>query len=210
MVEANDGPADPRAVVLLLRHGESTWNQAGRWQGQADPPLSPRGRRQAEAAAATVGRPAAIWSSDLRRARHTAELLAGPADRVQVETRFRERDVGPWAGLTRAEIDARYPGFLADGRRPARWEDDATVAARALAAARDVAAALPERGVAVVVTHGGLIRGVELHLGASARPVPNLVGRWLRRDGDRFTLGARVHLLGDHDGLAAGPVAAAD
>ena len=41
--------------ILLVRHGESTWNADGRWQGQADPPLSDLGRSQAAEAAAKVG-----------------------------------------------------------------------------------------------------------------------------------------------------------
>src|SRR5687768_13103713 len=92
--------------LLLVRHGESTWNAQSRWQGQADPPLSPLGERQAEEAAERLAQTASIteiWTSDLVRARRTAELIAtqlGVPD-VREEPRLRERDVGSWSGLTR-------------------------------------------------------------------------------------------------------------
>ena len=64
------------ARVLLIRHGQSTWNADGRWQGWADPSLSPEGRTQAEAAAVALGAAgeqfAGVVSSDLARARETA------------------------------------------------------------------------------------------------------------------------------------------
>src|SRR2546423_12200717 len=66
------------ARLLVVRHGESTWNAQSRWQGQADPPLSALGERQAEEAAERLGQIAsisAIWTSDLVRARRTAELI---------------------------------------------------------------------------------------------------------------------------------------
>src|SRR5215510_15555658 len=95
--------------LLLVRHGESTWNAQSRWQGQADPPLSPFGERQAEDATARLAEIATItsvWVSDLRRARRTGELIARhlDLDGVREEPRLRERDVGAWSGLTRDEI----------------------------------------------------------------------------------------------------------
>src|SRR5919107_550504 len=68
------------ARLLLVRHGESTWNATGRWQGWADPPLSDLGRAQAEAAAPAAAPVDAVVSSDLRRARETAELMAARVD----------------------------------------------------------------------------------------------------------------------------------
>src|SRR5262245_20577361 len=57
--------------ILLVRHGQSEWNAAGRWQGQQDPPLTELGRRQARAAAETIGAIEAVFASDLQRALET-------------------------------------------------------------------------------------------------------------------------------------------
>src|SRR5215831_2437799 len=85
--------------LLLVRHGESTWNAASRWQGQADPPLSSFGERQAEDATVRLSQIAtivAVWTSDLVRARRTGELIAERLGLggVRAESRLRERDVG--------------------------------------------------------------------------------------------------------------------
>src|ERR1700704_2099238 len=92
--------------VLLVRHGQSEWNALGKWQGQADPPLSDLGRAQARSAAHSLGSLDAIYASDLQRAMETAAIIAnalgiGP---VVVDPDLRERNAGEWSGLTRAEI----------------------------------------------------------------------------------------------------------
>lgn len=188
--------------LFLVRHGESTWNADGRWQGHADAPLSALGERQAEAAVAGfTERPDAVWTSDLTRAARTAEVLArgfGLAP-PQADARLRERDVGEWSGLTRAEIEERWPGALAERRSPSGWEDDDRLAHRALAALHDLA--FIARGTTiVVVTHGGVIRTIERHLGAEPEPVPNLSGRWMVADDDGgLTLGERQLLIDPDD-----------
>ena len=103
-----------------MRHGQSEWNAIGRWQGQADPPLSDLGRRQAREAARAIGAVDAVWASDLRRAAETAAIISadigvGP---VVLDPDLRERDAGEFSGLTRAEIEERFPGYLEDDRRP--------------------------------------------------------------------------------------------
>jgi broad specificity phosphatase PhoE len=107
--------------VWLLRHAESEWNAAGRWQGRADPPLSERGRAQAEEAAALVEaalaeRPIAeIYCSTLLRAIETARPVGARLglDPIPVPE-LQELDVGRWAGLSTAEIRAREPDLLRD------------------------------------------------------------------------------------------------
>jgi probable phosphoglycerate mutase len=195
--------------LLLVRHGQSTWNVIGRWQGRADPPLSATGEAQARAAAANLGPIEAVWSSDLARARSTAELLAAPGVPVRVDARLGERDVGAWTALTREAIEARYPGWIEDGRRPDGWEPDAALVARAGPALQDAAAALSPESTGMVVSHGGVIRAVAHHLGASAAPVPNLAGVWLDVDGAALVLGARLSLL-DGPAAPAPTVTAAD
>jgi broad specificity phosphatase PhoE len=193
---------------LLVRHGQSEWNAAGRWQGQADPPLTDLGRAQAQHAARSIGAVDAIVASDLQRAAETAaiisaELGVGP---VVVDADLRERDAGEWSGLTRAEIDQRFPGYLQphpdEGeptswapRRPPGWEPDDEVLRRAVRALERVHDLAPG-GEVLVVTHGGLIYTVEEHLGAGFARIANLEGRWVELDGGRpVRLGERVQLI---------------
>jgi probable phosphoglycerate mutase len=182
--------------VLLVRHGESTWNAAKIWQGQADPPLSALGEQQAADAAHHVDGVDAIWSSDLVRARRTAEIVADSRGlRVVLDGRFRERDAGAWQGLTRTEIEARFPGYLASGRRPPGYEGDAALTERSVAALDAIGADHPGQSV-LVVTHGGVVRTLERHLGAADEGLlPNLGGRFFVSSADGWSLGARVLLL---------------
>ncbi|HMG27785.1 MAG TPA: histidine phosphatase family protein [Acidimicrobiia bacterium] len=185
--------------LLLVRHGESTWNAQSRWQGHSDPPLSPFGERQAEDATARLAEIATVttvWVSDLSRARRTGELIAQRLglDGVREEPRLRERDVGAWSGLTRAEIEERWPGYLAARRSPPDFEGDDALLARTragLAAVVDGAS-----GDVLVVTHGGVIRTIERSLGATPESLPNLGGRWLLAGSPTdLRLGERVVLL---------------
>src|SRR5687768_15169755 len=106
--------------VLLLRHGQSTWNAERRWQGSADPPLSPHGEEQARAAATQLGGFAlsVVVASGLQRARRTAELIADELvlGEVRIVDDLRERDVGEWSGRTTDEIEEMWPGDLAAWR----------------------------------------------------------------------------------------------
>ena len=190
--------------LLLVRHGESTWNAQSRWQGQADPPLSPLGERQADEAAerlAEVASITAIWTSDLVRARRTAELIAAQLGiaAVREEPRLRERDVGSWSGLTREEIEDRWPGYLAARRSPADFEGDAPLLTRTMAGLL-AAADGSNAGDVLVVTHGGVVRTVERSLGATPGRLPNLAGRWIMAPAPgRLTLGERVVLVDPDD-----------
>jgi len=186
--------------LLLVRHGESTWNAVSRWQGQADPPLSPFGERQAEDAAARLAEITsitAVWASNLIRARRTGDLIAKHLGIAQVreEPLLRERDVGAWSGLTRDEIEERWPGYLAARRSPPDFEGDDELLARTRAG---LAAAVDGSGPGdvLVVTHGGVIRTIERSLGAIPERLPNLGGRWLLADTPTdLSLGERVVLV---------------
>lgn len=187
--------------ILLVRHGQSTWNEAGLWQGQANPPLTDLGRRQARVAAGAVGAVDLVCSSLLDRARETAQLLAdaiGVGPVLELEGMI-ERDAGEWSGLTRAEIDHRYPGYLAEGRRPDGWESDDALSARVMGTLD----ALVERfggSEILCVTHGGVIMCVEAQLGAGRHRIANLGGRWLLHDPTGgYHLGERLDLLDGHD-----------
>jgi probable phosphoglycerate mutase len=182
--------------MLLVRHGQSAWNAEGRWQGRADPPLSDLGRLQARHAAGRIGAVEVIVASPLQRALHTARIISesigvGP---VLVEPDLVERDAGEWSGLTRPEIDARYPGYLADHRRPPGYEADVSVLARVTAALDRIETA--HRGADVLVlTHGGVIYALEDAHDERPGRIPNLGGRPLVHLGDRLTLEPRVVLV---------------
>jgi glucosyl-3-phosphoglycerate phosphatase len=184
--------------LLIVRHGQSAWNAVGRWQGHADSPLSEVGERQAETAAKALGDVARVCSSDLRRARRTAEVIAGSLGLlpVEVHSALRERDVGAWSGLTNDEVDFEFPGYRAAGRTPPGWEDDAALLGRILPEIIAIGEVSPTNGV--VVTHGGVLRALEDHLGAPRRDsaVENLGGRWITVEAGMLSIGPVVHLLG--------------
>jgi len=161
-------------TLLVARHGETDWNLERRWQGHAESDLSAKGREQAK----TLGeqlRPrgiAAIYSSDLRRARDTAGIVGDELGLpVRVEQALREVDVGEWSGLTTDEIEARYPEGVARRRSGGTgWEQGESVdAMSARIAAALVELALAHEGQTVlVVTHGGPIREVRRAAGLTA------------------------------------------
>ncbi len=197
--------------VLLVRHGQSEWNALGRWQGQADPPLSDLGRAQARAAAHSLGALDAVFASDLQRAMETAAIIAGALGigPVIIDPDLRERDAGAWSGLTREEIHERYPGYLPDDRhsafapdgsgrprRPPGWEADAPFLERVLRALHRIHDAVPD-GDVLAVTHGGVMYVVENHLGEHFERAANGAGRWIEIEGDKIRLGDRVLLVND-------------
>jgi len=167
----NDGPRREAVYpvssirIVLLRHAESEWNALGRWQGQADPPLSSRGWARAHALAAELaGVPfAALYASDLSRARDTAAVLGRALGlEPRLEPRLRELHVGTWSGLSRAAIAARWPAEVArvlrmdPEVRPGGGETPGELAHRASAALEAMAARHPG-GRVLAVTHGGLV-----------------------------------------------------
>lgn len=102
--------------ICLIRHGETSWNAEHRLQGHQDIPLNATGEAQAKAAAFALHEQpfAAIYSSDLARARVTAETIAQASGQsVHIEPGLRERHFGTFQGLTRDEADRLYPGEYA-------------------------------------------------------------------------------------------------
>lgn len=157
-------------TLVLVRHGESEWNLAGRWQGHGGSGLTQLGHRQAAAAARAVAarHPDAmlVARSDLLRVAQTSEpleeLLGVP---VVVDRRLRELDVGSWSGLTHDEIR------VSDRERFDAWQrgDDVAMGGgerrgdlvrRVDEALRDLIVRVERGGggTAVVVAHGGTIR----------------------------------------------------
>jgi len=103
-----------RSRALLVRHGTTPWNERGRLQGWADPPLSPTGRREAAIAAGVVAATAELGhvvSSPLERAVESAAVVAGRLDSRPVATddRWRERSFGSLEGVLAADAFADHP-----------------------------------------------------------------------------------------------------
>jgi len=151
--------------LVVWRHGRTAWNATNRIQGQAEAELDELGHRQAAAAAAVLaaGRPAAIVSSDLGRARTTATYLAELTGLpVTLDPRLRERHFGQWQGLAVTEVAQRFPAEYARWRTGDQVagcgvEDVDDLAKRAAAGFVDAAALAPGATV-VAVSHGGTAR----------------------------------------------------
>lgn len=111
-------------TLYLVRHGETPWNVAGRYQGQLDPPLTEKGQQQAQATAASLARTGieAIYSSDLARARLTAQALAAKTGLpIRLEPRLREVHQGDWQGVVIDKIRSRWPEEI-HGWETAPWQ----------------------------------------------------------------------------------------
>jgi 2,3-bisphosphoglycerate-dependent phosphoglycerate mutase len=148
--------------VILVRHGETLWNQQGRMQGQQDSPLTELGVRQARQVARRLKDLAfaALYSSDLGRAYRTALTVAEETGReIIADTRLRERHFGVFEGLTHAEIRTRYPEHYERfaSRDPEfampGGESAAAFRERCLACMGEIASR-HEGATAVVVAHG--------------------------------------------------------
>jgi probable phosphoglycerate mutase len=217
-------PALPVGRVIVWRHGRTSWNVEGRFQGQQDPPLVETGRREAARAARRLvadglrSEDVVVVTSDLVRAIETATALTDLLGvRPHVDARLREHGLGSWEGLTRAEVAERYPDQFADWQagRPVRGrggEEPDAVAARAVAALAD----LPEAATAVVVTHaatsGRLIESL-LALGPEHRrlvgPLANCAWSVLARQGTRWRLLRHNVAAAEPAGVEEGPVVTA-
>lgn len=155
-------------IVILARHGETDWNRDGIWQGHGDPPLNALGRQQAAALADRFADDSidALYSSDLRRARETAEIVSRSIGLpITLDHDLREIDIGSWSGLTRAQIEERFPGM----ERP-DGETNEAFDARAVGAVRRIASAHAGQRV-LAITHGGVVRALDRHLHREPRAV---------------------------------------
>jgi probable phosphoglycerate mutase len=155
----------PRTVLILVRHGETSANIDQVWHGSIDTPLTPRGQRQAERVAerirTTFPGVSALYSSNLQRARHTADAIA---DALRLSRRsnddLREYGLGSWEGKSFAEL-YKDLGFFDEIRRdpdfaPHGGETPGGVASRLSGALAQIADDHPGETV-VVVTHGGAL-----------------------------------------------------
>jgi broad specificity phosphatase PhoE len=159
-------------TLLLVRHGETDWNADGRLQGQTDRPLSDFGRSQAQRLAGELESEEieGIYSSDLSRARETAEIVGQRLGLpVALDPELREKDWGTWEGLTAVERDrVEFVGESTEAHQE-----------RMLRALRWISDRHPGSGCVLVVTHGGSMRRVQTAALGLALPVVENCGRWL-------------------------------
>src|SRR6516165_1787157 len=158
-------------ILFLFRHGETDWNREGRLQGHIDTPLNATGLAQAHALGESLRRHRldAVLSSDLSRARITAQIVAMAIGApLFIETGLRETNVGAAEGLLWAEAKTRFGEGLTE-----RWYSDGDVAfpggetgiatrTRGLAALRRFTAVHPHRRIGVS-THGAMVRQLMKH-----------------------------------------------
>jgi probable phosphoglycerate mutase len=198
------------ALLLVARHGETTWNRDRRYQGQTDIPLNDVGRAQAHDLATDVERAwharlseptrLLVVSSDLVRARDTAKAVASRFGAVvRVRRDLRERGMGvaegrTWDELSRTEHAAAATAYKSHRDRDALPGSEPILAfrARVLSAARAIAAeadARAEHGLAIVVTHGGALHQLlEEALGRDKKfMIDNAALYRFRVDGERIT-----------------------
>jgi 2,3-bisphosphoglycerate-dependent phosphoglycerate mutase len=158
--------------LLLVRHGETDWNAVGRLQGHTDRPLTEFGRRQARQLAAELEDEGleAIYSSDLVRARETAEIVSTRLGlTVVLDPDLREKDWGTWEGLSAVERDrVEFVG-----------ESTAAHRDRILRALRRISDRHRGNVRILVVTHGGSMRRAQTAALGLALPVVENCGRWL-------------------------------
>ena len=149
--------------LTLIRHGTTEWNEARRFQGWGDPPLSATGRAEAERLRDHLAgeRFDTVVASDLLRARETA-AIALPGAAIETSPALREMSFGAWDGLTWDECVAR------DGDLIRRWSDDpAAVDPPGGEPLRDfearidtMLAALPDEGSQLWVVHAGVVHAI--------------------------------------------------
>jgi broad specificity phosphatase PhoE len=157
-------------TILFARHGETDWNRERRYQGHADEPLNDLGRAQARELADELRRAtlSAVYSSDLRRASETAEIVASNLGLLVIlDTRLREIDVGSWQGVRHTDLEGRpWDGETYDAHRD-----------RVVLAIRDIALAHPDETV-LVVAHGGTLRRAQETALGEAQPVVGNCSVW--------------------------------
>jgi broad specificity phosphatase PhoE len=156
--------------LVLLRHGQTDYNVAGRMQGHIDSQLTEAGLAQAAAVAPEIARiaPDRLISSDLRRAVDTADIVGAACGLpVKLDPRLRETHLGEWQGRTVPEIEETWPGVIAAWRSDPAWrppggESRVDVVRRAGPVVDELDeefASVPDATV-LLVAHGGLIAGL--------------------------------------------------
>ncbi len=205
--------------IMLIRHGQTDWNLEERWQGNTDVPLNAEGLMQARAVAARLkkDRVTAVYSSDLMRAKVTADVIAEAHGlTAQGDPRWRELNLGVFQGLTWHEIKARYPKEVERmhtnymGYATPKGESRQSMQDRAYASLLEIVAREPDASQTAIVSHGGTIRVVLLRLfqeqQIEKRSISNTSVTTMETDGQTWRLikfADTSHLISakDHESL---------
>jgi broad specificity phosphatase PhoE len=172
--------------TFLIRHAETVWNSASRIQGQADPPLSERGEQQCAALADRLQAIplARVYTSDLERARRTADAVAAAHEEVEVVPHpgLREVALGRWEGATAETLSTEWPDIFARWVESPSWdlvpggEGEKPFADRVAATMTEILEASGDGDTVAVVTHIGVIR--QLLSVVTGAPVADMRWRW--------------------------------
>ncbi len=165
-----DGNRGPR--LLLVRHGETDWNRAGKFQGQIDVPLNDNGREQSRKAAEflkNIKLDFAI-SSSMLRPKETAEIILQyhPDLKLELRDELREISHGLWEGKFESEIESSYPGLLEEWKtspetvQMPEGENLQEVWERAIASWQDIVKSVS--GTGIVVAHDAINKAILCHL----------------------------------------------
>ena len=186
--------------ILLIRHGETVWNEQGRMQGQHDSPLTPLGLQQARQLGRRLARVSfsALYSSDLGRAHQTARCIAdATGHEIVADEGLRERHFGIFEGMTNTEIKSQHPELY---ERFAKRDPDfampggesaAQFRSRCVGALEKIAARHREETI-VIVSHGLVLDSLYRTAVRMALDVPrgfpllNCSLNTFRYDGDRW------------------------
>ena len=159
-------------VLILIRHGETLWNTQLRMQGSLDSDLTPKGELQINALGEWIQDVPFdyLYCSDTLRARKTAEAISKfTGHTLNFDKRLREKNLGIFEGLTSEEARERYPetfqffktagaNFVID-----QGESTQQLLDRSLQAIEEIRDSHPQK-VAVLVTHGGVVRVLMKHV----------------------------------------------
>jgi len=183
-------------TIYVVRHGQSTWNKEGRWQGRTvHPPLTELGREQAQMAAIFLEdrNVQYVVSSRMERTRETASIMAKHLgiEEVGIIEDLQEKDIGKYAGMMNEEVTRERreneAAFLEE------IESDADLGIRIERALREIGKKFPNKTV-LAVSHSGFIRCAFRHLGTADPSLANLEGCvvFCDNENEKISLGDRI------------------
>jgi broad specificity phosphatase PhoE len=196
-----DGILSVMTELILIRHGQTHAEVAGRWEGWSDDTLTPLGQAQADAVtcclASEYDRVVALYASPLRRAIQTARIVGTGLGLQPISMdALREINFGKLDGITLEEMEARHPALFARWKNKTdmgfKWPEGErrTDFFRRAGHACDYILALHPNDSVVIVAHGGTLRACLAHL------LPGQLGQWWGYTLDNCGL-TRVSVEGD-------------